>query len=94
MGLKKFKNTREKNGAVHTVSNIMKNVMVSDVEAKFGSLSHIRQEAEHICTTLQWMGHTQPETTTKAENYTANSIENNKEHQKLSKAMDMHFYWI
>ena len=53
MGLKKFKNTREKNGAVHTVSNIMKKVMVSDVEAKFGSLSHIRQEAEHICTTLQ-----------------------------------------
>ena len=32
--------------------------------------------------------------TTKTENFTADSIVNNSVRKKLSKSMDMHFYWI
>ena len=64
MGYQNFKNTRETNGAVHIVSNTMKNVMVSYAESEVGSLFHIDQEEEHICTTLHEMRHTKPATTT------------------------------
>ena len=52
----------EKNGAVHTVSNIIKIEMVSSVEAKIGSLFHNYQKAEPIRTTLHKIVHIQTTT--------------------------------
>ena len=54
---------RYTNGVVHTVSNIIKNVMVSSKEAEVGALFKNGQESEPICTTLHKMGHPQPATT-------------------------------
>ena len=62
MGYQKFNNTREKNGYLHTVSNILKNVTGSASEAEVGALLYYGYEAEPICNTLHNMGHTQPNT--------------------------------
>ena len=70
-------NKREKKSAVHTVSEIMKNVIVSATEVEVGDLFHNSQEVEPIRTTLHDMVHPQPETPTKADNSTASGIEKN-----------------
>ena len=44
MGSQDFKNTREKNVAVHTVSNITKNLMVSETESRVETLFHHGQK--------------------------------------------------
>ena len=89
MGSQNFKNTRETNGVVHTVSNIMKNVRVSATEAEFGAHFHNGQEAELIRTNLHEMGHTQPATPMQTENSVSNGITNNTVRQKQSKSMDV-----
>ena len=45
MDYQNFKNTPETNGAVHKVSNIMKNVTGSAVESEVGAFFHNGQEA-------------------------------------------------
>ena len=75
MGFQNFKNARETNGAVHTVSPIMKILIVSAAEAEVASLFHNDHEAEPICATPHKMGNTQPATTIKTENSTANVLQ-------------------
>ena len=89
VGSQIFKNTRETNGAIHTVSNIMKNFMVSSTEAEVGYFFQNVQEAEPIRTNLHKMGHTQPATSMQTENSATNVISNNTVRQKQSKATDM-----
>ena len=94
MGSQKFKNTRYTNSDIHTVSNIMKNVMGSAEETESGALFQNGQEAEHICSTLHKMGHLQPETPMKTDNSTANCIVKNTVCETQSKATNMCFYRI
>jgi hypothetical protein len=82
------------NGAVHTVSNILKNVMSSATEAEFAGLFHNAKDGAMLRTTLTEMGHPQPATPIQTDNSTANGITNGTVRQHKSKAMDMRFYWI
>jgi hypothetical protein len=82
------------NSAIHTVSNILRNVMSSAAEAKFGGLFYNGQEACPIRQALINIGHPQPATPMKTDNSTACSIANDTVKQHCSKAMDMRFYWI
>ena len=89
-----FKKTRETNSAVHTVSNIMKNVMGSAAEAEIVILFQNKHEAEPIHSTLHEMGHIQTSTTMQTDTSTTNGIIINTVCQKRSKKMEMLFYWI
>ena len=82
------------NGAIHIISNIMKNVMVSATEAEIGSAYMTGQECVPIRTTLKEMEHPQPSTPIQVENTTAVSFTNGTMKQKGSKSIDMNFYWI
>ena len=68
---------REKNGSVHTVSNIMENVMGSSTEAEVGAFFHNFQEAELIHINLNKIFHPKPATPIQTYNSTANGIVNN-----------------
>ena len=68
--------------------------MGSDSEAEVGALFHNFHEVGPNRTTFHEMGHTQLATPIQTENSTSKGIVNNTVRQKLSKAMDMRFYWI
>ena len=48
--------TPNTNGSIHTVSNIMKNVMSSATEAESGGLFHNTKDGAMLCITLSEMG--------------------------------------
>jgi hypothetical protein len=80
------------NGAIHTTSKILRNVMASAAEAEVAGLFLNAQEAVPIQTTLTELGHPQPLTPIQqANNSTATGFANNTIKQKRSKAMDMCF---
>jgi hypothetical protein len=82
-------------GAVHVVSNIMKQVLAnSATEAKMGGLFYYGQEATTIRTILNMMGYPQPPMPLQTDNNTAVGISNSTVKQRRSKATDMSFYWI
>jgi hypothetical protein len=58
------------NGAVNTVSSILKNAMSSATEAEFAGLFRL------LCTMLDEMGHQQPLTPIQTDNSTATGITN------------------
>jgi hypothetical protein len=87
-------NTVPNNGAIHTVSNILKNVMSSATEAEFAGLFHNARDGAMLRTTLVEMGHPQPATPIQTDNSTASGITNGTVRQRKSKAMDMRFYWV
>ena len=72
----------------------MSNVMGSSIEAEIGAAYINGQEAVPIRTLLREMGHPQPATQIKVDNSTAEGFANDTINQKLSKAIDMRFYWI
>ena len=82
------------NGPIYTVSKILHNLMASAAEAEISATFHNGQEAVPISTTLQKLGHPQPPTPTRVKNSTAEGFANGTIKQKISKAIDMHFYWI
>lgn len=82
------------NGAIHTVSNIMRNVMSSATEAECGGLFHNTKDGAMLRTTLEEMGHPQPPTPIQTDNSNATGISNSTVKQRKSKAMDMRFYWV
>jgi hypothetical protein len=69
-------------------------VVLSVAEAEFGALFVNAKEGTATRTTLTEMGHNQDSTELKTDNTTADGIMNNTFQQKLSKAMDMRFYWV
>jgi hypothetical protein len=87
-------NQPKHNGAVHTVSSILKNVMSSATEAEFAGLFHNARDGASLRTTLIEMGHPQPPTPIQTDNSTAAGITNGTVRQRKSKAMDMRFYWV
>jgi hypothetical protein len=72
----------------------LKHLVSSVAEAEFGALFVNAKEGTVKRTTLAEIGHNQDDTELKTDNTTADSIINNTVQQKLSKAMDMIFYWV
>ena len=82
------------NGAVLTVSQIIKAVMSSATEAELGSLFiNCREEipARHA---LEIMGHKQPPTTVQTDNTTDLGVVNKNIASKRLKSMDMKLHWL
>jgi hypothetical protein len=87
-------NQPRQNGPIHTVCQILRNVMASAAEAEVGALFVNAQDAVPIRNTLIELGHPQPPTPIQTDNSTAAGFANDTIKQKRSKAMDMRFYWI
>ena len=68
--------------------------MGSAAEAKIGAVYINGKEAVLICTFLLELGHPQPTTPIQVNNSTADGFTNDAIKKKLSKAIDMRFYWI
>jgi hypothetical protein len=81
------------NGAILTISQIIKAVMSLVAEAKVGALYINCREAIPACHTLGFMGHPQPPTPMQMDNTTALGVVN-KIVTKKFKAMDMKYHWL
>ena len=84
----------ENNRAVHTVAQIIKNVMSSAAEAELGALYINFREAIPARHILEAMGHNQPPNPMKTENSAVLVVVTNKIQPKRTKAMDMRFHWL
>ena len=82
------------NGILLVVCKIMRNIMASVAEAKYGTIFINAQTVVPIYTTLSKMGWNQGPTAIQVENSTAVGIATKEFCQNNSKAMDMRFYWI
>jgi hypothetical protein len=68
--------------------------MASATKAEAGALFVNGQDANPLRNTLIELGHPHPPMPIQTNNSTAAGFANNTIKQKLSKAMDMFFYWI
>ena len=82
------------NGAVLTISGIIKHVMSSAAEAEVAGLFINAKEGEILRTTLQEMGYTQEATPIQTDNSTASGIANDTINQQRSRSIDVRFYWV
>jgi hypothetical protein len=80
------------NGAILTISQIIKAVMSSAVEAKIGALYINCKEAIPARHTLEFLGHKQPPTPMQTDNTMALGVVNNNVMKKL-KSVDMKYHW-
>ena len=81
----------ENNGAILTVSQIIKAVMSSAAEAELGALYINAREAVPLRILLEEMGHPQPPTPIQVDNTTALGVVKQTIQPKRMKAMDMRF---
>ena len=79
---------------IHVIAKILSNVMGSTAESEIGASYINGKEEIPIRTALEEMGHPQPPTLMRVYNTTAVGFANSTIKQKLSKAIDMRFYWI
>ena len=77
------------NGAILTISEIIKAVMSSTAEAELGTLYVNARKGVEIRNILEELGHRQPPTPIQTDNSTAESIINSRVQPKRTKAMDM-----
>jgi hypothetical protein len=82
------------NGAIHIISSIMRNVMASTMEAKLRAIFHNARDGIPLRTTLIEMGHDQEAMPIQTENACAAGVANQNVKQRISKPIDMRFYWI
>ena len=82
------------NGAVLTISQIIKAVMSSAAEAELGALFINAREAIPMRHLLEEMGHKQPPTPLQTDNSTALGVVKQIIQPKRTKAMDMRFHWL
>ena len=82
------------NGAILSISQIIKAAVSSAAEAEVGSLFVNAKESAHIRNILNEMGQPQPPTPMQTDNTTANGFINNKIHPKQMKSMDIQFHWL
>jgi hypothetical protein len=82
------------NGAIHTISSIMRNVMASATEAELGAIFQNARDCVPLYIALEEMGHPQATTPIQTNNACATGITNETVKQRRSKAIDMRFYWI
>jgi hypothetical protein len=83
------------NGAVLTLSSIIKHVMSSASEAELPALYYGCKMAAPLCTTLKELGHNQPKpTTVTTNNITAQGLTMGTMTAQASKPMDQCFHWL
>ena len=82
------------NRPIHSISQIMSNVMGSAAEANIRAAYINGQESVPILALLLELGHPQPAAPIQVNNSTAKGFANNTIKQKRSKAIDMRFYSI
>ena len=82
------------NGAVHVMSTVMQQVLLSATEAEVGAKFYGCQAAVPLRNTLADLGHIQRATLIITDNECCKGILNNTVKQRRSKAMDMRFYWV
>ena len=82
------------NGAVLTISQIIRAVMSSAAEAELGALFINAKTAVSIRQALIKLGHPQPRTPMQTDNATAHALLTNKILPKALKAMNMRFRWL
>ena len=82
------------NGSVHTVSNLLKNIVTSAAEAEYGGLFVNARIGIPMRIALNEMGHKQLATPIITDNSTALGIANDTIKQRHSKAMNMRFHYI
>ena len=82
------------NGPIHTISNIVRNVMSSAQEAEVATLFHNYKDGIMIRNTLIEMGHPPPATPVHTDNTFVEGFSNHQVKQHRSRAIDMQFYWI
>jgi hypothetical protein len=83
------------NGAVLTLSSIIKHVMSSASEAKLATLYYGCKQAAPICVTLKEMGHRQPAPTPiTTDNITAQGLTTGTMTPKASKSNNQQFHWL
>ena len=81
------------NGAVITISQIIKAVLSSAAEAEVGALFINCREAVPARHVLEFLGHKQPPTPMQTDNTTALGVVNQNVMKKL-KSMDMKYHWL
>jgi hypothetical protein len=82
------------NGAILTMSTIIKAVMSPAAEAELGALFLNAKEAVFIRQILTEMSHPQPRTPIQTDNMTAEAVVNNRMQPKRLKSMDMRIHWL
>ena len=82
------------NGAVITISQTIKDVMSSTVEADLGALFINCQEAIPARQALEIIGHKQPPTPMQTDNTYALGVVTNNIIIKRHKSMDMNLHWL
>ena len=80
------------NGAFHVSTNVIRFVVASAAEAKLGALFHNCQTGIIFRSTLEDMGHAQPQTPVHCDNATAVGIANNTVKCQRSHSMEMRFF--
>ena len=85
-----FKN----NGAIHSMSQIIRHVMASATEAEIDALYMNARESVAICNDVELLGHKQHPTLLQTDSATAKGIINKKMQPKREKSMDMQFHWL
>jgi hypothetical protein len=82
------------NGAMLIISTVLKHVMSSAAESEIGAVFINAKERAVLRTTLEELGHHQRPAPLETDNTTSTGYINGTIKQKLTKAMDMRFYWI
>eukprot|EP00957_Ditylum_brightwellii_P085668 6516976-Ditylum_brightwellii.AAC.1 len=82
------------NGPVHSVCEVIRNIMALSSEAEIAVLYTNTKKGEELRMALLEMGHLQPPTPIMTDNSITYGIINNTVKQKCARAIDMHFYWV
>ena len=86
--------TPKPNGAILTECNTLRSVMTSAAEAETITVFNNGKSAVPIIVTAEELGHSQPATTFKTDNSTADGILNATMRQRRSKHYDMKIWWF
>ena len=86
--------TTDINGPILALAKILRSIMSSAAEAELAGVFYNAKAATPTRITLVEMGHPQPPTKIETDNSTAVGIVNKTTKHKMSKAMDMKFYWL
>ena len=83
-----------RNGAIHVISKLLKNVVALAAESEIGGSFENSREGLHMRRILIALKHPQPPTPIQTDNTTAQGIINNNAKQRKSRAMNMRYYWL
>jgi hypothetical protein len=82
------------NGPILNFAVVIKNVVASAAESEAGACFHNAQSGAPFRVTVTELGHAQPPTPLRADNFTAFGILIETIKQRRSKAMDMRYHWL